>query len=85
MPARYGGEEFAVVLRNPSLDEAVEVGERIREAVAALDLSRFGVAATSVSVGVAVATEAGRPISDVDGQRAGATRSCERAALRPRR
>jgi diguanylate cyclase (GGDEF)-like protein len=65
VPARYGGEEFAVVLRNPSLDEAVEVGERIREAVTALDLARFGVKATSVSVGVAVATEAGRPISDV--------------------
>jgi diguanylate cyclase (GGDEF)-like protein len=65
VPARYGGEEFAVVLRNPSRAEAVEVGERIREAVAALDLSRVGVPGTSVSVGVAVADEPGRPITDV--------------------
>ena len=65
VPARYGGEEFAVVLRNPSRDEAVEVGERIREAVASLDLRRMGVAATSVSVGVAVADEPGRLITEV--------------------
>jgi diguanylate cyclase (GGDEF)-like protein len=65
VPARYGGEEFAVVLRNPSLDEAVDVGERIREAVGALDLRRLGVSATSVSVGVAVADEPGEPIPDV--------------------
>jgi diguanylate cyclase (GGDEF)-like protein len=65
VPARYGGEEFAVVLRNPSRDEAVEVGERIREAVRGLDLTRFGVGAASVSVGVAVADEPGRPIADV--------------------
>ena len=65
VPARYGGEEFAVVLRNPSRDEAVEVGERIREAVGALDLSPFGVAATSVSVGVAVADEPGGSIPEV--------------------
>ena len=55
VPARYGGEEFAVLLRNPTLEVAVEVGERVREAVAALDLSRFGVAGVSVSVGAAVA------------------------------
>jgi diguanylate cyclase (GGDEF)-like protein len=65
VPARYGGEEFAVVLRNPSRDEAVDVGERIREAVRGLDLSRFGVGAASVSVGAAVADEPGRPISEV--------------------
>ena len=65
VPARYGGEEFAVLLRNPTRDEAVEVGERIREAVAALDLSRFGVTATSVSVGVAVADEPDQPITEI--------------------
>ena len=65
VPARYGGEEFAVVLRNPSRAEAFEVGERVREAVAALDLSRFGVASASVSVGVAVASLPGEPISDL--------------------
>ena len=65
MPARYGGEEFAVLLKNPSRDEAFEVGERVREAVAGLDLSPQGVAATSVSVGVAVAEGPGEPIPDI--------------------
>jgi diguanylate cyclase (GGDEF)-like protein len=65
VPARYGGEEFAVLLRNPSRDEAFEVGERIREAVSGLDLTRYGVKATSVSVGVAVADKPGQPIPDV--------------------
>jgi len=62
VPARYGGEEFAVLLRNPSRDESVEVGERIRQAVRQLDLSPFGVASTSVSVGVAVAEAPGESI-----------------------
>jgi diguanylate cyclase (GGDEF)-like protein len=65
VPARFGGEEFAVLLRNPSRNEAVEVGERIREAVAALDLSRFGVPNVSVSVGVAVATADDQPVAEI--------------------
>jgi diguanylate cyclase (GGDEF)-like protein len=65
VPARFGGEEFAVLLRNPSPNEAVEVGERIREAVGSLDLARFGVDATSVSVGVAVADEPGESVPAV--------------------
>jgi len=65
VPARYGGEEFAVLLRNPSLDVAIEVGERVREAVEALDLSRHGVPGTSVSVGVAVAQLPDQAISDI--------------------
>ena len=43
VPARYGGEEFVVLLRNPSPEVALEVGERVRAAVAALDLQRLGV------------------------------------------
>ena len=43
VPARYGGEEFVVLLRNPSPEIALEVGERVRTAVAALDLGRLGV------------------------------------------
>ncbi len=39
VPARYGGEEFVVLLRNPSPEIALEVGERVRAAVGALDLS----------------------------------------------
>jgi diguanylate cyclase (GGDEF)-like protein len=55
VPARFGGEEFAVLLRNPSPEVALEVGERVRRAVGALDLRKLGVPAVSVSVGVAVA------------------------------
>ena len=65
VPARFGGEEFAVLLRNPHIDEAVEVGERIRLAVASLDLSRYGVESASVSVGVAVATFPHQPIVEI--------------------
>jgi diguanylate cyclase (GGDEF)-like protein len=57
VPARYGGEEFAVLLRKPTRTVAVEVGERVREAVGALDLRRWGVSGVSVSVGVAVADD----------------------------
>ncbi|TAK01675.1 MAG: GGDEF domain-containing protein [Chloroflexota bacterium] len=62
VPARVGGEEFAVLLRNPGPDVAIEVGERVREAVRTLDLGRLGVPGVSVSVGVANARGADEPI-----------------------
>jgi diguanylate cyclase (GGDEF)-like protein len=65
VPARYGGEEFAVLLRNPTPLKAIEVGERVRDAVKRLDLRPFGVAGVSVSVGVAVAETADEPIGDL--------------------
>ena len=65
VPARYGGEEFVVLLRNPGPEVAFDVGERVRSAVAQLDLSRFGVAKVSVSVGVAVSNRADQPIEDL--------------------
>ncbi|MBA3876116.1 MAG: hypothetical protein C0498_04135 [Anaerolinea sp.] len=65
VPARVGGEEFAVLLRNPGPDVAVEVGERVRHAVRTLDLSRRGVPAVSVSVGVAIARGADEPIPEI--------------------
>jgi diguanylate cyclase (GGDEF)-like protein len=65
VPARYGGEEFAVLLRNPTRAVAVEVGERVREAVGALDLSRWGVPSASVSVGAAVGDDPDAPIETV--------------------
>ena len=40
LPARVGGEEFAVVLRDPS--GAMEVAERVRAAIAAVDLGADG-------------------------------------------
>jgi len=68
LPARYGGEEFVVLLRNPSVSVAVEVGERIRRAVGALDLDRFGASGVSVSVGVAVAETPEAPLDEVIAQ-----------------
>jgi diguanylate cyclase (GGDEF)-like protein len=66
VPARFGGEEFVVLLRNPTREVAVDVGERVREAVGALDLARFGVPGpVSVSVGVAVADGPGSSIPAV--------------------
>lgn len=65
VPARVGGEEFAVLLRNPGPDVAIEVGERVRRAVRALDLRDVGVTAVSVSVGVANTLGADEPIPDL--------------------
>ena len=67
VPARFGGEEFVVLLRNPGLEVAFEVGERVRAAVSALDLSRHGVPGVSVSVGVAVSEHADQPVDDLVG------------------
>ena len=65
VPARYGGEEFAVLLRSPAPGVAVEVAERVRAAVAAIELGELGVDGVSVSVGAAVARRADQPIADV--------------------
>jgi diguanylate cyclase (GGDEF)-like protein len=65
VPARYGGEEFAVLLRNPTLEVAVGVGERVRAAVGRLDLATLGVPAVSVSVGAAIADRPDEPIANV--------------------
>jgi len=53
---RLGGEEFLLLLPDMDLDEAVQVGEQVRAAVAQLDTSRwFSGHPLSVSAGVAVA------------------------------
>lgn len=67
VPARYGGEEFVVLLRNPGIDIAFEVGERVRTAVAALDLTQYEVPGVSVSVGVAVSEHPDQAIDDLVG------------------
>lgn len=55
--SRLGGEEFALLMPDTGLDAALEVAERLREAVAALRLKRTGqseyVGNVTVSVGVA--------------------------------
>ena len=68
VPARYGGEEFTVLLRNPSREVAVEVGERVRRAVGALDLKQLGVPSISVSVGAAIAERDDEPIDEIVGR-----------------
>jgi diguanylate cyclase (GGDEF)-like protein len=65
VPARYGGEEFAVLLRSPTPSVAVEVAERVRAAVAAIDLRELGIDGVSVSVGAAVARRPDQPIVDI--------------------
>jgi diguanylate cyclase (GGDEF)-like protein len=65
VPARIGGEEFAVLLRNPGPTVALEIGERVRQAVRDLDLRSVGVPTVSVSVGVANATTAEEPIESL--------------------
>jgi diguanylate cyclase (GGDEF)-like protein len=65
VPARYGGEEFAVLLRSPTPAVAVEVAERVRAAVAGLELGALGIEAVSVSVGVGVARRPDQPIADI--------------------
>ncbi|MBB1125178.1 diguanylate cyclase [Thiospirillum jenense] len=54
--ARYGGEEFVVVLPNTSINNAVQVAEKMREAVANLNMchpaSTFGI--VTISMGVAM-------------------------------
>jgi len=68
VPARVGGEEFAVLLRNPGPAVALEVGERVRESVQALDLSELRVPSVSVSVGVANALGPDEPMPDLVGR-----------------
>jgi diguanylate cyclase (GGDEF)-like protein len=65
VPARFGGEEFVVLLRNPSRGVAIDVGERVRHMVSALELREFGVETVTVSVGVAVATMPDQPIDQL--------------------
>ena len=62
--ARIGGEEFLVLLPETSLDGAMQVGEKLRQGIADLDVP--GVGAVTVSVGIASMPPHGRvPIRDV--------------------
>jgi diguanylate cyclase (GGDEF)-like protein len=76
LPARVGGEEFAVILRDPS--GAAEVAERLRGAIAAIDLSSHGIPGVTASVGVAIAV-------DPEEQVASLVRRADDALLRAKR
>jgi diguanylate cyclase (GGDEF)-like protein len=66
IPARFGGEEFVVLLRNPSNNVALEIGERIRQSVRDMNLIDFGVTERiTVSVGVASGQHAGETIDGI--------------------
>jgi diguanylate cyclase (GGDEF)-like protein len=65
VPARFGGEEFVVLLRNPSRAVALEVGERIREAVQGIDLREVGVESVTVSVGATVGEGGAGQVTDL--------------------
>lgn len=57
---RWGGEEFLVLLPETGTDLALEVAEKLRAAVAAIDFCPGGVAhRVSISFGVQVVTSAG--------------------------
>jgi diguanylate cyclase (GGDEF)-like protein len=63
LAARYGGEEFALILPETDLDGALAVAEKVRAAVAAMQLahadSPYG--KVSLSLGVAAGLPAGEP------------------------
>lgn len=55
---RYGGEEFAIILPETEIDDAFEVGERMREAIATTSLSYQGRHVfVTASIGVASAED----------------------------
>lgn len=62
---RLGGEEFLLLLPDSDLDEAVTLGEQVREAVARIDTSRwFSGRPLSVSAGVAIAHPGAGGVAD---------------------
>jgi diguanylate cyclase (GGDEF)-like protein len=63
---RLGGEEFLLLLPGATLEATVQAAERVRAAVARIDLSRwFSGPPLSVSVGVAMARPGPGAVSDV--------------------
>jgi diguanylate cyclase (GGDEF)-like protein len=60
--ARLGGEEFACLMTDAPMAAALQVAERVRSKFAAMKVDGLA-AGTTVSVGVAMASEAGRDLS----------------------
>jgi PleD family two-component response regulator len=53
--ARYGGEEFAVLLQGADLDAAVDVGNRLRQAVEDMLMAHIGAPWGFVSISIGTA------------------------------
>jgi diguanylate cyclase (GGDEF)-like protein len=64
--ARYGGEEFAVLLQG-DLKDSLVVAERMRAAVAQLELQGDGGERIPLTVSIGVSAHAMRPDADLDG------------------
>jgi diguanylate cyclase (GGDEF)-like protein len=63
--ARFGGEEFAVVLRNIELKGAARLADRLRQAVAALNIEHDGqIIRATMSAGAAGLTCCEKPSAD---------------------
>ncbi|OZG72560.1 hypothetical protein BTA51_15710 [Hahella sp. CCB-MM4] len=62
--ARYGGEEFAIILADTDEEGAIQVGERLRKAVAAKPVDAEGVSIElTISVGIGYGIpQAGEPV-----------------------
>jgi diguanylate cyclase (GGDEF)-like protein len=62
-PARYGGEEFAVILPNTNIQEAYEVGERIRRMIEEINFVVEGKRNTAVTISVGITTLKGTDLA----------------------
>ena len=56
LPARYGGEEFALLLPGADIDMALNVGERLRDAVEGLCIAHASSPEGQVTISVGVAS-----------------------------
>ncbi len=66
LAARYGGEEFAVILPNTGRLGAMEVAERVRRAILALNIPHASSMAGVVSASIGIATVAPSPLKPLD-------------------
>jgi two-component system cell cycle response regulator len=57
--ARYGGEEFCIVMRDTSLETAVQIAERVRLAVGAEALNTYDGRPFSIQASIGVVDFAG--------------------------
>lgn len=65
VPCRYGGEEFAIVLPGTSLQEAVELAQRLRTSVENFSLTSAG---RHVPVSISIGVDCFRPYEQVSAE-----------------